>query len=125
MPVKTGLAVLTFIGLLLLPQYVPALTKYKSFDPATIPLVVDLPVKGPPSDADPPNNGKTNFATIGWHQNRRKPLRNKVMPGLSGLVTERELNQPRIGNSSGDRHRIAEETQAIRCLSPELFPIRG
>jgi lysophospholipase L1-like esterase len=56
MPVKTGLAVLTFIGLMLAPQYVPALQKYKSFDPATIPLVVDLPVKGPPSDADPPNN---------------------------------------------------------------------
>src|SRR5580704_4390694 len=51
MPIKTGLAVLTFVGLILLPQYVPALEKYKSFDPATIPLVVDLPIKGPPSDA--------------------------------------------------------------------------
>ncbi len=51
MPIKTGLAVLTFIGLILLPQYVPALEKYKSFDPATIPLVVDLPVKPPPSEA--------------------------------------------------------------------------
>jgi lysophospholipase L1-like esterase len=45
MPIKTGLAVLTFIGLILLPQYVPALEKYKSFDPSTIPLVIDLPVK--------------------------------------------------------------------------------
>jgi lysophospholipase L1-like esterase len=53
MPVKTGLAVLTFIGLLLLPQYVPALEKYKSFNPAMIPLVVDLPIKGPPAENDP------------------------------------------------------------------------
>ena len=44
---------LTFIGLLLLPQYVPALEKYKAFDPATIPLVVDLPIKGPPAEKDP------------------------------------------------------------------------
>src|SRR5580693_2404262 len=51
MPIKTGLAVLTFVGLILLPQYVPALEKYKSFDLKTIPLVVDLPIKGPPSEA--------------------------------------------------------------------------
>ena len=51
MPIKTGLAVLTFIGLILLPQYVPALEKFKSFNPATIPLVVDLPIKGPPTEA--------------------------------------------------------------------------
>src|SRR3984957_7800111 len=51
MPFKTGLAVLTFIGLILMPQFVPALAKFKSFDPATIPLVVDLPVKGPPTEA--------------------------------------------------------------------------
>src|SRR3984957_2366904 len=51
MPIKTGLAVLTFVGLILLPRYVPALERYKAFDPATIPLVVDLPIKGPPSEA--------------------------------------------------------------------------
>ncbi len=51
MPIKTGLAVLTFIGLIILPQYVPALEKYKSFDPRTIRLVVDLPIKGPPTEA--------------------------------------------------------------------------
>jgi lysophospholipase L1-like esterase len=51
MPIKTGLAVLTFIGLMLLPQYVPALERYKTFDPRTIPLVVDLPIKGPPGEA--------------------------------------------------------------------------
>ncbi|MGA3205132.1 MAG: hypothetical protein ABSF12_21770, partial [Bryobacteraceae bacterium] len=51
MPIKTGLAVLTFIGLIILPQYVPALAKFKSFDPKTIPLVVDMPVKGPPTEA--------------------------------------------------------------------------
>src|ERR1700684_183788 len=51
MPIKTGLAVLTCIALILLPQYVPALEKYKSFDPSTIPLVVDMPVKGPPTEA--------------------------------------------------------------------------
>jgi lysophospholipase L1-like esterase len=51
MPFKTGLAVLTFIGLILMPQFVPALKAFKSFDPAAIPLVVDLPVKGPPTEA--------------------------------------------------------------------------
>ncbi len=51
MPIKTGLAILTFIGLILAPQYVPALEKYKTFDVAMIPLVVDLPVKGPPTEA--------------------------------------------------------------------------
>jgi lysophospholipase L1-like esterase len=51
MPIKTGLAVLTFIGLMLLPNYVPALEKYKTFDPATVPLVVDLPIKGPTTEA--------------------------------------------------------------------------
>jgi lysophospholipase L1-like esterase len=51
MPIKTGLAVLTFIGLILLPQYVPALEKYKSFDPAAIPTVINLPVKAPPTEA--------------------------------------------------------------------------
>ncbi len=51
MPIKTGLAVLTFIALMLAPQYVPAFQKYKSFDTAMIPLVVDLPVKGPPTEA--------------------------------------------------------------------------
>jgi lysophospholipase L1-like esterase len=57
MPIRTGLAVLTFIALLLLPQYVPALEKYKTFDPAMIPLVVDLPVKGPPLEPGvDPNN---------------------------------------------------------------------
>jgi lysophospholipase L1-like esterase len=51
MPIKTALTVLTFIALMLSPQYVPALERFKSFDPKTIPLVVDLPVKGPPSEA--------------------------------------------------------------------------
>lgn len=57
MPFKTGLAALTFIGLMLAPQYVPALQKYKSFDTASIPHVVDLPVKipldTPPEDMSP------------------------------------------------------------------------
>lgn len=52
MPIKTGLAVLTFIGLMLAPQYVPALERYKSFNMASIPMVVDLPVKGPPTESD-------------------------------------------------------------------------
>lgn len=51
MPIKTGLAILTFIALLLVPQYVPALEKYKTFEVAMIPAVVDLPVKGPPTEA--------------------------------------------------------------------------
>jgi lysophospholipase L1-like esterase len=36
-----------------LPEYVPALEKYKTFNPAMIPLVVDLPIKGPPTENDP------------------------------------------------------------------------
>src|SRR5580658_7645102 len=51
MPIRTGLAILTFIALILLPQYVPALEKYRSFNPAAIPLVVDLPDNGPPTEA--------------------------------------------------------------------------
>jgi len=66
MPVKTGLAVVTFIGLLLLPQYVPALEKYKTFDlAAAYYVVVDLPVKGPPSENDPgPKNEELRAARL-------------------------------------------------------------
>ena len=53
MPFKTGLAAITFIGLMLVPQYVPALQKYKSFDPATISNVIDLPVRMPPEEKNP------------------------------------------------------------------------
>ncbi len=57
MPFKTGLAALTFILLMLAPQYVPALEKYKSFDPGSIRKVIDLPVKlpqeTPAEDASP------------------------------------------------------------------------
>ena len=53
MPFKTGLAALTFIGLILMPQYVPALEKYKSFDPATIVHVADLPVRLPAEEKNP------------------------------------------------------------------------
>jgi len=47
MPYKTGLAALTFIGLIIAPQYVPALAQYKTFDPASIKKIVDLPVRLP------------------------------------------------------------------------------
>src|ERR1035438_9802274 len=55
MPIKTGLTVLTFVGLILLPQVAPALKNYKSLDPHNIGVVLDLPVpkvKGEP-DTDP------------------------------------------------------------------------
>lgn len=55
MPIKTGLTVVTFIGLILLPQVAPALKNYQSLDPHDIVAVLDLPipkVKGEP-DTDP------------------------------------------------------------------------
>ncbi len=42
--IKTGLAILTFIGLILLPQVAPALKNYQSLDPHNIPTVLDLPI---------------------------------------------------------------------------------
>jgi lysophospholipase L1-like esterase len=51
---KTMLAVVTFTGLMLLPQFTPALKSFASFDPHTIPSVWDLPVpKPPPAEAGP------------------------------------------------------------------------
>ncbi|HML16923.1 MAG TPA: GDSL-type esterase/lipase family protein [Bryobacteraceae bacterium] len=41
---KTTLAILTFIGLILLPRVAPALRNYESFDPQNVRAVVDLPV---------------------------------------------------------------------------------
>jgi lysophospholipase L1-like esterase len=43
-PGKTMLAVSTFVGMVLLPQGVPALKEYAVFDPHSIPSVWDLPV---------------------------------------------------------------------------------
>jgi hypothetical protein len=51
MPIKTALTVLTFIGLILLPEVAPALKNYKSLDPHNIPAVLDFPVKKQPGDA--------------------------------------------------------------------------
>lgn len=44
MPIKTTLTVLTFIGLILLPQVAPALKNYQSLDPHNIATVLDLPL---------------------------------------------------------------------------------
>ena len=44
MPIKTGLAILTFVGLILLPQVAPALKNYQSLNPRNIPVVLDLPI---------------------------------------------------------------------------------
>jgi lysophospholipase L1-like esterase len=51
MPVKTGLTLLTFVGLILLPQVAPALRNYKSLDPHNIPAVFDFPLRKIPGDA--------------------------------------------------------------------------
>jgi lysophospholipase L1-like esterase len=52
MPTKTALTVLTFIGLILLPQVAPALKNYKSLDPHNIGMVLDLPI--PKLKTEPP-----------------------------------------------------------------------
>ena len=52
MPIKTGLTVLTFIGLILLPEIAPALKNYKSLDPRDLPLVFDFPLKKKPAGAE-------------------------------------------------------------------------
>jgi lysophospholipase L1-like esterase len=44
MPWKTLFTVLTFTGLVLLPQVSPALKNYRSLDPHNIPLLWDLPI---------------------------------------------------------------------------------
>ena len=44
MPLKTTLAILTFVALILLPRVAPALKNYESFDPHNLRAVVDLPV---------------------------------------------------------------------------------
>jgi lysophospholipase L1-like esterase len=55
MPIKTGLTVLTFIGLILLPEIAPALKNYKSLDPHDLTLVFDFPLKKQPGgpEAEP------------------------------------------------------------------------
>lgn len=52
MPVKTALAILTFIGLILLPRVAPALKNYESFDPQNVRAVVDLPMPKLKEDAE-------------------------------------------------------------------------
>ncbi len=52
MPIKTGLTVLTFIGLILLPALAPALKNYKSLDPRDLPSVLDFPLKKQPGDPE-------------------------------------------------------------------------
>ena len=44
MPWKTALTVLTFVGLVLLPQVAPALKNYKSLEPGNIPAVWQFPM---------------------------------------------------------------------------------
>src|SRR5277367_4708323 len=53
MPWKTILTVVTFAGLMLLPQVAPALRDFKTFDPQTIPLVWQMPVPKPPPEPVP------------------------------------------------------------------------
>ena len=50
MPWKTILAVITFAGLMLLPQVVAPLQNLKTFDPHTIPVVWEMPVPKPPPE---------------------------------------------------------------------------
>lgn len=45
MPLKTTLALLTFLGLILAPEWVPGLADYKSLDWRNIPAVLDFPLR--------------------------------------------------------------------------------
>jgi lysophospholipase L1-like esterase len=49
-PFQTTLTVLTFVGLLLLPQAVPRLKNYKSLDPRNAETVLDFPLPKPASE---------------------------------------------------------------------------
>ena len=60
-PLKTALTVLTFAGLILLPQVAPALKNYKSLDPHSIPFVFDLPV---PKAKEEPGTDPTATAAL-------------------------------------------------------------
>src|SRR5580692_5894159 len=44
MPIKTGLTIVLFVALILLPQIAPALKNYQSLDPHNIAAVIDLPL---------------------------------------------------------------------------------
>jgi lysophospholipase L1-like esterase len=44
MPIKTGLTIVLFVALILLPQVAPALKDYQSLDPHNIAAVLDLPL---------------------------------------------------------------------------------
>jgi lysophospholipase L1-like esterase len=52
MPVKTMLAVATFIGFLLLPHLYPEMGRFQSFDPKTISAVWELPIPRLPGQVD-------------------------------------------------------------------------
>src|ERR1700722_14232684 len=53
MPRKTILTIATFGALLFLPRYVPALSKFTSFDPQLFAKVVDLPIPKPKTEPGP------------------------------------------------------------------------
>jgi lysophospholipase L1-like esterase len=53
MPWKTILAVFTFVGLMLAPQYAPQLKNLKTFDPHGIAAVWDMPIPKTAADAGP------------------------------------------------------------------------
>jgi lysophospholipase L1-like esterase len=65
MPIKTGLAILTFAGLILLPQVAPALKNYKSLDPHNISTVLDLPI--------PKMKRTAELETVGLHTAHVEP----------------------------------------------------
>jgi lysophospholipase L1-like esterase len=50
LPIKTGLTILTFAGLILLPVVVPALKNYQSLEPRGITKVLDFPLRRVPTD---------------------------------------------------------------------------
>jgi len=68
MPWKTILAIATFAGLMLIPQAVPSLQNFKTFDPQTISLVWQMPVPKPP-----PEKVATLRRAIVIHQNAAEP----------------------------------------------------
>lgn len=77
-PLQTALAIATFGGLLLLPEYVPALKAYQSLKVEHFPTVLDFPLR------------KTSADPIGAEMARVKPDLKTVEPGLKKTFLDPE-----------------------------------
>ena len=73
-PGKTTLAILTFVGLLALPEAVPALKDYKTLDWTTVPSVLDFPLR------------KTTPQPVTEEEVRLKPELRPTPPNFKSIV---------------------------------------